>query len=85
MQLEFEFFGSMQDRLGVRSKRVETDVAPTTIDDLIGLVARSADDREAMQAPHIRLAVNDRIINQDTLPDVRDGDRVAVMSPFSGG
>ncbi len=85
MRLEFEFFGSLQDRMGGRTMQVEADIAPTTIDGLMGLVTQSARDRAALQAPHIRLAVNDRIIARDSLPDMRDGDRIAVMSPFSGG
>lgn len=85
MRFEFEFFGSLQDRMGGRVVQVETDVAPTTINGLIGLVAQSTDDRDALLAPHIRLAVNDRIISGGAVPDMGDGDRVAVMSPFSGG
>ncbi|ABI66998.1 MoaD/ThiS family protein [Maricaulis maris] len=85
MQFELEFFGPLQDRLGARTDTMRTTAAPVTVDDLIALVAESKPGGDALRAPHIRLAINDKMIARNAPLSLADGDRIAFMSPFSGG
>jgi len=85
MQFELEFFGPLQDRLGSRTAIIRTPSAPTSIDDLITLIAETTRGGEALRADHIRLAINDRMVSRNAPLSLGDGDRIAFMSPFSGG
>jgi len=85
MQLELEFFGPLQDQIGHRSTRINTDQPPDTLDSLIDLITETQHGRDALRAPHVRLAVNDRMVARNAPLILTNGDRIAFMSPFSGG
>jgi len=85
MQLELEFFGPLQDQIGSRSTRIQTRQAPDTVDSLIALITETQHGRDALRASHVRLAINDRMVARNAPLNLTDGDRIAFMSPFSGG
>ncbi|WP_323760438.1 MoaD/ThiS family protein [Maricaulis sp.] len=85
MQLELEFFGPLQDQMGSRAVRIQAEHAPHTVDQLIDLIAATHQGSDALRACHVRLALNDRMIKPNAPLKLNNGDRIAFMSPFSGG
>lgn len=85
IQFELEFFGPLQDQMGGRTDTMRTAFAPATVDDLIRFVADAKPGGDALRASHIRLAINDRLVARHASLSLADGDRIAFMSPFSGG
>lgn len=85
MKLHLEFFGPISDRMQGGGFSVEIDSAPTDRKSLIALIARDHEGAEALDDPHIQIAVNDALVKPGGPLDLSDGDRVAFLSPFSGG
>jgi molybdopterin converting factor small subunit len=85
MKLTLEFFGPLQDRMGGPSARIELDNAPQTLPELLKLLTGKLDDVAPLQDPHIRMAINDTLCQQAETLSLADGDRIAFLSPFSGG
>lgn len=85
MRLQIEFFGPIQDRFGQASLQLEATTAPTSRDALIDLLADAHDSAAALRDPHLQLAINDVLIPAGMSLQLGDGDRIAFLSPFSGG
>ncbi|GJL97051.1 MAG: hypothetical protein DHS20C06_08680 [Hyphobacterium sp.] len=85
MNLTLEFFGPLQDKMGCPSTRIQLENAPQTLSQLLELLNGKLDDIAPLQDPHIRLAINDALCPSTETLSLTDGDRVAFLSPFSGG
>tara|TARA_R110002072_G_scaffold171065_1_gene324816 strand:+ start:3240 stop:3497 length:258 start_codon:yes stop_codon:yes gene_type:complete len=85
MKLTLEFFGPLQDRMGQAETIVDLAAAPADLTALIGTLAPILDAGEALRDPHLRVAINDQICGSASMPTLKDNDRVAFLSPFSGG
>ena len=85
MRIELEFYGPLQDRIGLA--RASFDVADPSCSTtaLTAEVARHFEGGDALLNPHVRLAVNDAFVASGTELSVKAGDRVAFLAPFSGG
>ncbi len=85
MKLTLEFFGPLQDRMGGASAHIDLDRAPQSRADLLDLLTGKLDDTAPLKDPHIRLAINDELYPSANSLSLADGDRIAFLSPFSGG
>lgn len=85
MRLELEFYGPLRDRIGHARQSVEIDRAPSSRGDLVARLAQEMDAAGHLSDPRLRLAVNDEILPAGGALDLKDGDRIAFLSPFSGG
>jgi len=81
MTLDLLLFSVLREAVGADHVSVEvaddTDVARIASEFLAGRGI------EAASLPPLRFAVNEEFVPGDHVP--RDGDRLAVLSPFSGG
>lgn len=85
MKLTLEFFGPLQDRMGNASAQIDLDRAPQSLADLLSLLTGKLDNSAPLQDPHLRVAINDELCPSADSLSLADGDRVAFLSPFSGG
>ena len=85
MQLTLEFFGPLQDRMGTSQMTVSVPAPPGRIDALIALVTAKDDRAAALLDPHIRIAVNDQLVDRSEPLALEDNARIAFLAPFSGG
>lgn len=85
MQIELEFYGPIQDRLGGARRSAELDGRPATLASLLDQLADRIDGGDCLHDPHLRIAVNDRLVDRNAQLDLANGDRIAFLSPFSGG
>jgi molybdopterin converting factor small subunit len=85
VQIELEFFGPIGDRLCEAGGSIELASDPATAGDLLDRLAGKLSGGEALRDPHLRLAINDRLVDRGAPVQLKDGDRVAILSPFSGG
>lgn len=84
MQTRILFFGALKEAAGVSERMEALPSSVTTPDMLIEYLA--ADDPRlmaALQAPSIRIAVDQEIMQRDDIIDAPS--EVAFMPPFSGG
>ena len=77
MTIEIIFFGQLTDITG-KSKLQVSDVNDTD-----ALVSRLYSDFPALSRSKFRIAVNNKIINNNT--PIIEGCKIAFMPPFSGG
>jgi molybdopterin converting factor small subunit len=77
MEVEVSMFGELAEKAGVRTQTVD---GPTDTD---GLVAEMKKLFPATEGLTFIVAVNKQIIRENT--PLRDGDKVVLMPPFSGG
>ncbi|WP_420430756.1 MoaD/ThiS family protein [Hyphobacterium sp.] len=85
MRIALEFFGPIQDRLGSAVDNVELGGEPATAAALIEHLAETLDGGEALRQDHLRVALNDQLIGRHEPLQLTEGDRIAFLSPFSGG
>lgn len=85
MRIALEFFGPIQDRLGGAGSHVDLGESPATPASLIEHLAETLDGGEALRSDHLRIALNDQLIGRHDKLQLAEGDRVAFLSPFSGG
>jgi molybdopterin converting factor small subunit len=85
VRIELEFYGPIQDRMGGARQLAEIDGAPATLDALVAQLAQGLEGGDCLQADHLRIAVNDRLVDRNSQLALADGDRIAFLSPFSGG
>ena len=75
-------FAALKDRVG--RDEVTVDFSSGTVSDLIEQVLRDHPSLSGLLAPdRILIAINQEFVRKDA--QVRDGDEVALMPPFSGG
>ncbi|WP_421789181.1 MoaD/ThiS family protein [Hyphobacterium sp.] len=85
MRIELKFYGPIQDRMGGAGRSVQIAEPPATLADLIQQLAQTFEDSAILQADYLRIAVNDQLVSRHDRLDLADGDRIAFLSPFSGG
>ncbi|MEE2525728.1 MoaD/ThiS family protein [Hyphobacterium sp. HN65] len=85
MKLHFEFYGPISDRMGGAGFSLETDAAPQNRAALIAWLSHEHEGAGALGDSHIQIAINDELVRTEAGFDLSDGDRIAFLSPFSGG
>jgi len=85
MKVWLEFYGPVRDRVGTPPGALEVDTVPTTLEALVNFLANKLKAGDALHDPHLRIAINDQICGKGETLTLKDGDRIAVLSPFSGG
>lgn len=85
MEVKLEFFGAISDRIGDHPAALTLDPCPHTPGVLISELADRLANGGALRDPHLRIAINDQLVTADQKITLGDGDRIAILSPFSGG
>lgn len=85
MKISLEFFGPIRDRVETAPDILELDSPPATLEALIEMVACQLSAEHALRGPHLRIAINDQLYPGNETISLKEGDRIAVLSPFSGG
>lgn len=85
MQLVLEFFGPIADRMREAGGPVTLDTPPGLASELIDQLAQTLPGGESLQDPHLQLAINDELVTSGSAIALAEGDRIAILSPFSGG
>ncbi|MEE2565100.1 MoaD/ThiS family protein [Hyphobacterium marinum] len=85
MKLTLEFFGPLRDRVGQASTVLTLVERPQSIPALIETLVPLLESGEALRDPHLRVAINDQFCSSAENLMLHDHDRVAFLSPFSGG
>jgi len=85
MKLAIEYFGPVGDRMGPGSDTVTLDDRSVSLESLIDRIAKQLENGEAIRDPHLRIAINDQLCGKTDILTLNDGDRIAFLSPFSGG
>jgi molybdopterin converting factor small subunit len=81
MTVELLFFAQLKEALG-RSHEVLEVAEGQTVDDVVGLLRDRSEWRSVASLP-LAFAVDERIVGGDH--ELRDGDRLALLTPLSGG
>lgn len=85
MKVILEFFGPVRDRMSDSPGTLTLDPVPHTFDALILMLADRLENGSVLRDPHLRFAINDELVTADGKITLGDGDRIAILSPFSGG
>jgi sulfur-carrier protein len=85
MLVKLEFFGPIGDRIGEHPAIMTLNCRPETAAGLIAELAGRLENGSVLNDPHLRVAINDRLISQNESIELGEGDRITVLSPFSGG
>ena len=82
--VQLRFFASLREKLRVGEEQIEL---PVDVGDVAGLTgwlqARGEAWNDALSTERLQVAVNQVIVNPDTL--VHDGDEIAWFPPVTGG
>lgn len=81
IRVELLFFAQIREAVGHRSERVEIEDG-TTVEDLVNVLRRRPEWRAVESLP-LRFAVNERVV--DSGYTLCDGERLALLTPVSGG
>jgi len=85
VRVSLEFFGPISDRMRGTAPDIEIATAPRNAGALADYIARALPGGENLKDPHLRMAINDTLANRDDIVELANGDRIAFLSPFSGG
>ncbi len=85
MQVKLEFFGPVRDRIGGVPDTLILDVSPPSLDRLAAILASQIENGDVLRDPHLRFAINDQLVTPEQRIKLGEGDRIAILSPFSGG
>ena len=81
IRIELLFFAQIREALGRERERLEIEDG-TTVDDVVGRLRSRPEWRDVDSLP-LRFAVNERIVDGDHR--LSDGERLALLTPVSGG
>lgn len=92
MRVSVEYMSLIRDASGVDAEDFDTDADPFTLADLLGrLVSKHGDsfraavlDEQGVMHAWLMVTVNDTLL-RDPAAILRDGDRVTLAVPISGG
>ncbi|WP_421789064.1 MoaD/ThiS family protein [Hyphobacterium sp.] len=85
MRVTLEFFGPIQDRIGAAELPMSLPAAPSSLESLVALLAAEREGAEHLLDDKLRVAVNDSVLMPGKPLSLKYGDRIAFLSPFSGG
>lgn len=85
MRVSIELYGPVSDSMRNVDSAIDIEPSPRSLDALRDVLSCALPDGDALKAPHLRIAINDVLIGPDSTLELKDGDRVAILSPFSGG
>ena len=85
MKISLEFFGPIRDRVTQTPETLLLDPVPASLEALVEKLADELDSGDALRDPHLRIAINDQLCSRDQAIALQESDRIAVLSPFSGG
>ena len=85
MKVTLEYFGPIGDRMSDSPDMVTLGEKPSTLAALINQLEDKLEGGEALRDPHLRIAINDQLCGKQDALALTDGDRIAFLSPFSGG
>jgi molybdopterin synthase sulfur carrier subunit len=81
VKIEVLYFAQVREAMGTESEMLDVDDG-ATVDDVVA-VLRSRTQWASIAALPLSYAVNEEIVRPDK--SVRDGDRLALLPPVSGG
>lgn len=85
MQVEIEFFGPVQDQAGTNSMVLDLSADTASLDDVLAALSSALPDGAKIDTHLLRFARNDELIADRATIKLENGDRLALLSPFSGG
>ncbi len=85
MQVSLEFFGPIADRMRDANSTATLEASPADARELIDMLVQTLPGGESLQDPHLQLAINDELVTAGSAIALAEGDRIAILSPFSGG
>lgn len=85
MKVRLEFFGAVRDRMKHCPATLTLEPGAQTLDALVAMLADRLGEGDVLRDPHLRIAINDQLATPGEMIALGEGDRIAILSPFSGG
>lgn len=81
MKVELLFFAQLKEAVGEGHRTLQVDEG-STVDDVVAVI-QDWEEWQAVASLPLTAAVNERLVKGDHR--LRDGDRLALLTPISGG